>query len=276
MKEKTSFRVPMVLSIAGFDGSAGAGIQADNKTIGSLGCYAVNVLSALPIQNSQGVKSVFALPPAIFQQQLISIFEDCYPDVIKIGMLYQADDVAFLAEFLQDYRGKVLMDPVMISSSGHRLMEEDCLMHVKQDLFPLVDLLTPNLPEISFLLGETVKELSDMERIAVAALDLGTKAVLLKGGHLDADVLSSILVQRDKDLKVFETQRIDSRNTHGTGCTLSSAIASYLALGEDLETACEKGIFYTHQAIAAAVDLEIGKGNGPLNHAFDPQKLLKI
>jgi len=266
----------MVLSIAGFDGSAGAGIQADNKTIGSLGCYAVNVLSALPIQNSQGVKSVFALPPAIFQQQLISIFEDCYPDVIKIGMLYQADDVAFLAEFLQDYRGKVLMDPVMISSSGHRFMEEDCLMRVKQDLFPLVDLLTPNLPEISFLLGETVKDLSDMERIAVAALDLGTKAVLLKGGHLDADILSSIVVQRDKDLKVFETQKIDSRNTHGTGCTLSSAIASYLALGDDLETACEKGIFYTHQAIAAAVDLEIGKGNGPLNHAFDPQKLLKI
>ena len=273
MKTHPSIQVPTVLSIAGFDGSGGAGIQADTKTISALGGYAMNVLTALPIQNTMGVQNIYPIPVKAVEEQLTCLFADTNPDTIKIGMVHHGQLVETIANFLKDYRGRVVFDPVMVSTSGHRLIDTDTTQAIVDKLFPLADIITPNLDEISVLLNRDMKTLYDMEQAIQPILDLGVKAALLKGGHLKGPELTSILAQTDQPSSYFTHPRVATRNTHGSGCTLSSAIATYLAFGFSIKEATQQALDYVHGAISAGKDLEIGKGNGPLNHFFNPQKL---
>ncbi|GHE33567.1 bifunctional hydroxymethylpyrimidine kinase/phosphomethylpyrimidine kinase [Sphingobacterium griseoflavum] len=274
MKDVNLYTVPTVLSIAGFDGSGGAGIQADTKTISALGCYAMNVLTALPVQNTQGVREIYDIPPTAVRDQMAAIFDDIYPDTIKIGMVHSVALVRVIADFLRDYRGHIVLDPVMVSTSGHRLIQQDTIQACTTELFPLADLITPNLDEVSVLVDEKVDTPIAMEEAGKKLLAMGCKAVLVKGGHLNSDTLTTLLLQQHSDTYRYESSRIDSKNTHGSGCTLSSALASYLARKKSLEEAVALSLDYVHQAILASKDLQIGQGNGPLNHFHNPQKLI--
>jgi len=270
---KVKSNVPVVLSIAGFDGSAGAGIQADIKTISAIGCYGINVLTSLPIQNTQKVYSTHEIPAEVISEQLKCTFDDFYPDSIKIGLIEHPNHAMVIANFLRNYTGPIIYDPVMVSSSGQKLMNQDNIRAIKELIFPIIDLLTPNLDEISLLIDQEISTLVQMQASEKKILGLGLEATLVKGGHLKGDLISSILMQKNKPLKVYQTKKIATKNTHGTGCTLSSAIASYLALGSTLESAIEKAILFVDQAIKEAVNFNIGSGNGPLNHFFSPNKL---
>lgn len=271
MKEK---KVVSVLSIAGFDGSGGAGIQADTKTISSLGCYATNVLTALPVQSTQGVQRIFEIPSEAIDLQIKSVLDDIYPDAIKIGMVHSIELVKIIAENLKDYKGSIVFDPVMISTSGHQLIKDETIDACKELLFPLATLITPNLDEVSVLVGKQIDTTEKMQEAGQSILKMGAKAVLVKGGHLQQDELISYLIQQDELIESYSSKRIETKNTHGSGCTLSSAIASYLAQGFSLNDSVSKSQLYIDQAISTAKDLKIGKGNGPLNHFFDPQKLI--
>lgn len=273
MKEK---KVVSVLSIAGFDGSGGAGIQADTKTISSLGCYATNVLTALPVQNTQGIQRIFEIPSEAIDLQIKSILDDIYPDSIKIGMVHSIELVEIIAENLKDYKGSIVFDPVMISTSGHQLIKDETIDACKALLFPLATLITPNLDEVSVLVGKQIDTTEKMQEAGQSILKMGTKAVLVKGGHLQQDELISYLIQQDKPIESYSSKRIETKNTHGSGCTLSSAIASYLAQGFPLNESVSKAQIYIEQAIFTAKDLKIGKGNGPLNHFFAPEKLIIV
>lgn len=274
MTIKRTQQVPSVLSIAGFDGSGGAGIQADTKTISALGCYATNVLTALPIQNTQGVRQIYDIPTQAVHDQLAAIFDDIYPDSIKIGMVHSVDLVYTIANFLHDYSGPIIFDPVMVSTSGHRLIQEETIQACIEQLFPLASLITPNLDEVAVLVNREVKNLDQMDRAGRDIRARGSKAVLVKGGHLVSDTLTTLLIQERVETKSYSFPRIDTQNTHGSGCTLSSAIASYLARGAELEAAVEAGLDYVYQAIYHSRNLAIGQGNGPLNHFYEPQKLI--
>lgn len=275
MKENKKYKVPTVLSIAGFDGSGGAGIQADTKTISSLGCYAMNVLTALPVQNTQGVKNIFDIPVEAVKEQLDCLFEDIYPDSIKIGMVHNSKLVETISDFLKDYKGSIVFDPVMVSTSGHRLIQEETIAAIKELLFPLAHIITPNLDEVSVLVGREISTVHAMEEVADEILSLGCNAALLKGGHLQSDILTSILIKKNQAAQYFESRRVQTKNTHGSGCSLSSAIASFLARGYHLEQSTENALMYINSAIKGSKDLVIGKGNGPLNHFFNPQRLIK-
>lgn len=275
MKENKKYKVPTVLSIAGFDGSGGAGIQADTKTISSLGCYAMNVLTALPVQNTQGVKNIFDIPVEAVKEQLDCLFEDIYPDSIKIGMVHNSKLVQTISDFLKDYKGSIVFDPVMVSTSGHRLIQEETIAAIKELLFPIAHIITPNLDEVSVLVGREISTVHAMEEVADEILSLGCNAALLKGGHLQSDILTSILIQKNQAAQYFESKRVQTKNTHGSGCSLSSAIASFLARGYQLEQSTENALMYINSAIKGSKDLVIGKGNGPLNHFFNPQRLIK-
>ncbi len=275
MKENKKYKVPTVLSIAGFDGSGGAGIQADTKTISSLGCYAMNVLTALPVQNTQGVKNIFDIPVEAVKEQLDCLFEDIYPDSIKIGMVHNSKLVETISDFLKDYKGSIVFDPVMVSTSGHRLIQEETIAAIKELLFPIAQIITPNLDEVSVLVGREISTVHAMEEVADEIQSLGCNAALLKGGHLQSDILTSILIQKNQAAQYFESKRVQTKNTHGSGCSLSSAIASFLARGYHLEQSTENALMYINSAIKGSKDLVIGKGNGPLNHFFNPQRLIK-
>ncbi|MBV2225440.1 MAG: bifunctional hydroxymethylpyrimidine kinase/phosphomethylpyrimidine kinase [Sphingobacterium mizutaii] len=275
MKENKKYKVPTVLSIAGFDGSGGAGIQADTKTISSLGCYAMNVLTALPVQNTQGVKNIFDIPVEAVKEQLDCLFEDIYPDSIKIGMVHNSKLVETIANSLKDYKGSIVFDPVMVSTSGHRLIHEETIAAIKELLFPIAQIITPNLDEVSVLVGREISSVHAMEEVADEILSLGCNAALLKGGHLQSDILTSILIQKNHAAQYFESKRVNTKNTHGSGCSLSSAIASFLARGYHLEQSTENALMYINSAIKGSKDLLIGNGNGPLNHFFNPQRLIK-
>lgn len=267
-------KVISVLSIAGFDGSGGAGIQADTKTASALGCYATNVLTALPVQNTQGVQAIFEIPSEAIGLQIRSVLEDIYPDAIKIGMVHSVELVKIIADNLQQYDGPVVFDPVMVSTSGHRLIKDETIAACKELLFPLATLITPNLDEVSVLVNEKIETTEKMQEAGKKILEMGTKAVLVKGGHLRQDELVSYLMQQNRPVESFRSRRIKTRNTHGSGCTLSSAVASYLAQGLSLSESVARAQTYVEQAILNGKDLWIGKGNGPLNHFFDPQKLI--
>lgn len=270
----TKYSVKSVLSIAGFDGSGGAGIQADTKTISALGCYAMNVLTALPVQNTQGVKNIYDIPLQAVKDQIDTIFEDIPPSAIKIGMVHNTALVELIADALKDYSGPIIFDPVMVSTSGHKLIQADTIQSCIDKLFPLATLITPNLDEVEVLIGEQVNSLDKMYSAGKKLLQMGSKAVLVKGGHLPGADLSSILLYDDECIQ-FDTTKIETHNTHGSGCTLSSAIASYLAIGKDLKTATGLALDYVHQAILGSQHLAIGLGSGPLNHFHNPQKLIQ-
>lgn len=266
---------PSVLSIAGFDGSGGAGIQADIKTISALGCYATSVLTALPVQNTCGVRSVHPIPLRVVEEQLQAIFDDIPPQAIKIGMIHTAELAEAVAKILRLYPEiPVVFDPVMVATSGHQLTGEAAIAAFVRELFPLATLITPNMDEAAILAGMPVRSVEDMAAAGAHILDLGCRNLLMKGGHLQQKMLHSVLHEQNGSSSTFLYPRVDTGNTHGAGCTLSSAIASFLALGHTVYDAVAQGQDYVHAAIQSAKDLRIGRGHGPLNHFHEPCKLI--
>ncbi len=262
-----------VLTIAGFDGSGGAGIQADTKTISAHGCYATNVLTALPVQNTQGVQNIYEIPAQAIREQIQSILEDIYPDAIKIGMVHSVELVHIISEELKNYNKPIVYDPVMVATSGHLLIKEETLAACIEKLFPLATLITPNLDEASILVNHKIDAAELMLAYGETILNLGCQNLLLKGGHLQQEKIISYLFQKEQPVQSYTSQKIETKNTHGSGCTLSSAIACNLALGFSLSESVQLAQEYVEQAILGSKHLTIGKGNGPLNHLFNPQKL---
>lgn len=270
------YTYPNVLTIAGFDGSGGAGIQADMKAISALGCFATSVLTALPVQNTTGVKSIYPIPDQAVKEQIATILDDIYPNAIKIGMVHTSELVATIVAALKAHPAiPVVFDPVMVATSGHRLIEDDTINTIIKQLFPLANLITPNLDEAAVLAKMEITNVEQMHIAGKKIQDLGANAVLLKGGHLKASQLTSLFFDKQGQVHEFHFEKYDTNNTHGSGCTLSSAIASYLARGNSLLEAVALGQNYVQQAIFNGKDVIIGKGNGPLNHFFNPEKLIK-
>ena len=253
------------LTIAGSDSSGGAGIQADIKTMTANGVYAMSAITALTAQNTTGVTDIMEVTPAFLKEQLDCIFTDIRPDAVKTGMVASSALIEVIAERLRFYEAvNLVVDPVMVSTSGSKLISEEAIGTLKKELLPLAAVITPNIPEAEVLSGRSVSTKEDMETVAQEIYGLYGCAVLCKGGHSVND--ANDLLYDGRELIWFEGRRIDNPNTHGTGCTLSSAIASGLAKGYDLPTAVRSAKNYISGALAAMLDL--GKGSGPMNHAF--------
>ena len=254
------------LSIAGSDSCGGAGIGADIKTMTMNGVYAMSAITALTAQNTTGVRSIMEATPEFLKDQLDAVFEDIRPDAVKIGMVSSAELIRVIAERLAYYKAEnIVVDPVMVATSGSELMKTNAVSVLTRELLPLAALVTPNIPEAEVLSGMSVRTKEDMERAAKRIGDTCGCAVLLKGGHSVSD--ANDLLYANGGCKWFNGKRIDNPNTHGTGCTLSSAIASNLAKGYDLEISIGRAKNYISGALAAMLDL--GQGSGPMNHAFD-------
>jgi hydroxymethylpyrimidine/phosphomethylpyrimidine kinase len=257
-----------VLTIAGSDSGGGAGIQADIKTISAMGCYAASAITAITVQNTLGVQAVHPVPLDILEGQIDAVLSDIGADAIKIGMLHSAEVVNLVADMIGKYEIRnVVLDPVMVSTSGHRLIEEDAVEVIIRRLMPLARVITPNIPEAEILSG---LKIGNKEDILAAAKKIGDTyhcSVLLKGGHSINNANDLLYV--DGEMVWFEGKRIDNPNTHGTGCTLSSAIAANLAKGSGLTESVQKAKDYISGALSAMLDL--GVGNGPMDHAFDLQ-----
>ncbi len=253
------------LSIAGSDSSGGAGIQADLKAMTLNGVYAMSAITALTAQNTTGVRGILEATPAFLAQQIDAVFEDIPPDAVKIGMVSSAPLIEVIAQRLRAWQAKnIVVDPVMVSTSGAQLMAEDAIATLKGELLPLAHLLTPNIPEAEVLSGLTIRGEEDMEAAAQAIGETYHCAVLCKGGHSISD--ANDLLYAGGTFQWFRGKRIPTANTHGTGCTLSSAIAANLAKGFSLAESVQRAKDYLSQALAAGLDL--GKGCGPMNHAF--------
>lgn len=253
------------LTIAGSDSSGGAGIQADIKTMITNGVYAMSAITALTAQNTTGVQAILNVTPEFLGQELDSVFKDIYPDAVKIGMVSSAGLIQTIAEKLGKYEAKnIVVDPVMVATSGSRLIREDAVSALQEQLFSLASLITPNIPEAEILAG---MKITDEQEMVQAAEKIGIKygcAVLCKGGHQLND--ANDLLYRNGEAIWFRGKRIDNTNTHGTGCTLSSAIASNLAIGCTMEEAVKRAKEYLSGALEDMLDL--GKGSGPMNHAY--------
>ena len=274
---------PIVLSIAGSDSSGGAGIQADLKTFSALGVYGATAITAITAQNTLGVVSQMALPPQMVREQIIAVMDDLHPSVVKIGMLSNAEIVNAVAEVLSEYKPKIVLDSVIVSTSGHRLLSVEAQEVIKEKLLPISELVTPNIPEMETLTNMSLSSFEEKEKAANYLLSLGAKAVLLKGGHEDREVKTDILFFRAHEVcsqliahsSQLVSESISTKNVHGTGCTLSSAIAAFLALGYSLEDAVKEAKRYITEAIRAGADVKIGHGFGPVNHFFNPKPLFK-
>ena len=275
---------PKVLSIAGSDSSGGAGIQADLKTFSALGVYGATAITAITAQNTQGVNSQFALEPQMVYDQIAAVMDDIEPSVVKIGMLSNTAIVEAVAKALHDYKPSfIVLDPVIVSSTGHRLLSIEAQETIKEKLIPIADLLTPNIPEMKALTDSSLSSLEEKKEAAQQLFNLGAKAILLKGRHEDGEVKTDVLFlsQQTTDngqqtLSMFTSETVVTKNTHGTGCTLSSAIAAFIARGLSLEDAISEAKNYVTEAIRAGADINIGKGIGPVNHAFNPQKMIVL
>lgn len=263
----TISRYPRLLTIAGSDSGGGAGIQADLKTFSALGCYGMSAITALTAQNTIGVRAIHAIPPQMLRDQIDAVIEDIGVDAVKVGMLHAPEIVQVVADAIDRHQlRQVILDPVMIATSGAVLIENEAVQALVQQLFPLVQLITPNLDEAGFLVGHTLKNEADMESAADQLLGLGARAVLIKGGHLRGDTVADLFVNCEAQKWWLRAPRIHSPNTHGTGCTLSSAIAAHLALGDPMSLAIEKSHAYIRQALKAGAHVRTGSGSGPLNH----------
>ncbi|WP_175621718.1 bifunctional hydroxymethylpyrimidine kinase/phosphomethylpyrimidine kinase [Chryseobacterium schmidteae] len=270
------YTYPTVLTIAGFDGSGGAGIQADIKTFSALGCYATSVLTALPVQNTMGVRKIYPIPMEAVAEQIEAVLDDIFPDAIKIGMVHTSQLVETIVKTLSKYpKIPIVFDPVMVATSGHRLIEEETIQTIVEQLFPIAEIITPNMDEASILAKMEVKTLEDMKIAGEKILKSGCKSILLKGGHQELSTVTSLLFEENGKQSSFETIKFATNNTHGSGCTLSSAIAAFIARGEDLYHSVELAQQYVFEAIKNGKDVAVGKGNGPLNHFFNPHKIIK-
>lgn len=253
------------LTVAGSDSSGGAGIQADIKTMTANGVFAMSAITALTAQNTTGVTDIFETTPHFLAEQLDAVFTDIYPDAVKIGMVSSAELIGTIADKLQEYSAShIVVDPVMVATSGSKLLRDDAVDALTARLLPMAEVLTPNIPEAEILSGMSIKNAADMEKAAQTISEKYGCAVLCKGGHQIND--ADDLLWRSGAGKWFRGRRIDNPNTHGTGCTLSSAIASNLAKGYDLDTSVERAKAYISGALAAMLDL--GHGSGPMDHMF--------
>lgn len=267
----STLQYPRLLTIAGSDSGGGAGIQADLKTFSALGCYGMSAITALTAQNTTGVRAIHAIPPQMLRDQIDAVIEDIGVDAVKIGMLHAPEIVQVVADAIDRHQlRQVILDPVMIATSGAVLIENEAVQALVQQLFPRVHLITPNLDEAGFLVGHALENESDMESASNQLLGLGARAVLIKGGHLSGDTVADLFVNSQGHKWWLRAPRIHSPNTHGTGCTLSSAIAAHLALGDPIEQAIEKSHAYIRQALQAGAHVRTGSGSGPLNHISAP------
>ena len=259
---------PIALTIAGSDSGGGAGIQADLKAFSALGVFGCSAISSLTAQNTLGVQGVYPIPPEFVQQQIHSVLSDLAVGAIKTGMLAQADIIAAVAASLRAYAHiPLVLDPVMVATSGDRLLAADAVATLIRELLPLATIVTPNLHEAAVLLHTGVAQnLDEMQRQGEAILALGARAVLMKGGHAKGDATDLLVTA--SGIEAFSAPRINTNNTHGTGCTLASAIAAGLAKGLPLSDAVKQAKNYLHQALAAAEQLHIGNGAGPVHHFY--------
>ena len=267
MKNQQPYKV---LSIAGFDGSGGAGIQADLKTFSALGCYGTTVLTALPVQNTMGVRSIYAIETVCVEEQIKAILDDMSMDAIKIGMLHRKEIIDAVATALNNYQTKnIVLDPVMVAKSGDMLLMPNAISSMKEKLFPITTVLTPNLLEASELLGREVKEIDQMEKAALELVQMGPEAVVVKGGHLNGDCADCLCIKSPHlEMHWLSSPRIHTKNTHGTGCTFSAAIAAFLARGFTIFDSVKYAKEYLTQAIESGKELKIGQGNGPVHHFY--------
>ncbi len=253
-----------VLIIAGSDSSGGAGIQADIKTVTALGSYAMTAITAVTAQNTTGVKSIVPIKPKEIYKQIDFSVKDIRPTAVKIGMLHSKQVIQALIKSLKKIKiKKVVLDPVMVAKGGTKLVNDSAIIYLKKNLIKNTLLITPNIPEAEILTKIKIYSYKDMIKAGKILINLGAKNVLIKGGHLNSKKMNDVFVNK-KIIKVFSSKRYKSQNTHGTGCTLSSAITTYLSCGKDLIKSCELGIKYVNEAIKS--NLNLGKGNGPINH----------
>ena len=270
------FTYPRVLSIAGSDSGGGAGIQADLKTMSALGCYGMTAITALTAQNTCGVRSIHGVPPQMLRDQIDAVLEDIGVDAVKIGMLHSPEIVQTVAEAIERHKlPNVVFDPVMVATSGAVLIDNSAVDVLVRELFPRAVLITPNLDEAALLVKRALRTERDMEDAASELLAMGAPAVLVKGGHLQGEVVSDLLALASGERVWMRDSRIHTPNTHGTGCTLSSAIASHLALGQDLLQAVQSARSYIRGALQHGAEVRTGKGGGPLNHGFAPQVMVR-
>ena len=261
-------RYPRALTIAGSDSGGGAGIQADLKTFAALGCYGMSVITALTAQNTVAVTAIYPVPPEFIAAQIDAVMKDIGADAIKIGMLHSAEVIATVADRLRQYpQVPVVVDPVMVAKSGDRLLREDAVTALREVLLPLATVVTPNLPEAETLLGRRVRDRDAMNAAAIDLLKLGPRAVVVKGGHLaGGDSTDVLALAGETTVRWFQAPRAATSNTHGTGCTYSSAIAAGLARGATVADAVEQAKRYLTGAITAGATFKLGTGHGPVHH----------
>jgi hydroxymethylpyrimidine/phosphomethylpyrimidine kinase len=253
-----------ILVIAGSDSSGGAGIQADIKTITSLGSYAMTAITAVTAQNTTGIKSIVGIEPKEISKQILFSCKDIRPDAIKIGMLHSERVIDSVIDSLRSIKViKIVLDPVMVAKSGAQLISDNAINILKNHLIKRVSLITPNIPEAEVLTDLKIKNIHDMTQAGQVLLSMGAKNVLIKGGHLKSKVVKDIFMNK-KEIKFFSNKKLKTKNTHGTGCTLSSAITTFFSCGKLLNKSCELGIKYVNQSIRS--NPNFGKGHGPINH----------
>jgi len=262
-----------VLTIGGSDSSGGAGIQGDLKTFSALSCYGMSVITALTAQNTQGVQEVQDIPSKFISSQITSIFDDIRVDAVKIGMLFNASVVKTVAKCLYEYKDlPIVLDPVMFAKSGDRLIEETAIEVIKKNLFPLATIVTPNIAEAAALVGRHIQSPKDIEIATLELCSLGPEAIVVKGGNLTTQRSDDCMVTKGNRLKWLKQKRIPTQNTHGTGCTFSSAIASFLAQSYSIEDAIRLAKKYLTGALKAGSDISIGTGKGPVMHFYKTWK----
>ena len=279
MKSTKSY--PIVLSIAGSDSSGGAGIQADLKTFSALGVYGATAITAITAQNTLGVFSQLHLDPKLVYEQICCVMDDLHPSVVKIGMLANAEIIHSVADALSKYDVTIVLDPVMVSTSGHRLLSVEARDVIKEKLLPMSSIITPNIPEMIELTNLQLSNITEKETAAKHLLNRGVRYVLLKGGHEEGEIKKDYLFfnglkSESVSMLEFSSESISTQNTHGTGCTLSSAIASFIAKGYSIEESVAKAKQYVSDAISHGADVNIGNGHGPINHSFNPQKMIVL
>ena len=259
-----------VLTIAGSDSGGGAGIQADIKTVSAMGCYAASAVTAVTVQNTAGVQAVHPVPLDILEGQIDAVLSDIGTDAVKIGMLHSAEVVDLVADKMKQYEVRnVVLDPVMVSTSGHRLIEDNAVQVIKERLLPLARVMTPNVPEAEILAGRKISGECDFRDVALELSSAYGVSVMLKAGHLSGETLTDYFLNaEDGSMTLLPSKRVVTLNTHGTGCTLSSAIAAALAKGQGLTEAAGTAKRYLEQALISGSEYEIGNGFGPVNHFF--------
>ena len=253
-----------LLIIAGSDSSGGAGIQADIKTATALGVYAMTAITAITAQNTTGVKSIVSIPPREIFKQISFSVQDIKPSSVKIGMLHNVGVIKEVIKAIKKHKLKnIVIDPVMVAKGGQRLISNSSINFLREKLFPYALLVTPNIPEAEALIKKNIKTLEDIIKAGKQILNFGPKLVLIKGGHINQSIIEDVLISKN-NIKIFKNKKIKTKNTHGTGCTLSSAIASFISRNYNMNESCRRSIQYVHKAIL--LNPKFGRGHGPINH----------